>query len=221
MSEAHHDGNHIEAPKAEFTGMNEIAQAVMEERPPFVLVADAHITSEPQDVAASLVESLTQSSTYQPGDVGFYVEALYNYAKPEIGDFSGGVIAWDEYHRDKPNGTNYRGAIQRAIESGVPVHGIDLDKRVDSEGEERMAHWKDQIDKGIEPIKVLLIGAGHMWNDPKKTADLMYRISNDQWAIQNERSYIPPGHSQVIDADISQTVPTDRKYKVIKYNNPT
>lgn len=220
MSETEQGGNPIETPKDELIGMSEIARAVMEERPPFVLVADAHITSEPQDVAVSLVESLAQSSTYQPGDVGFYVEALYDYANPAAGDFSGSVINWDEHHKDKPNGTNYRGTIQRVIDSGVPVHGIDLDKKVDSEGEERMTHWKEQIDKGTEPIKVLLIGAGHMWNDPKKTPDLMYRLGGNQWAIENERAYIPPGHSQVMNADISQSVPTERKYKVVKYTSP-
>ena len=219
MSEAQQDENSIEAPSAEFTGMGEVARAVLEERPRFVLVSDDHITSEPQDVSASLVEALTQSPTYQSGDVGFYVEALYNYANPQTGDFSGGVIKWDEFHKDNPNGTNYRGAIQRAVESGVPVHGIDLDKRVDSEGEERMAHWKAQTDKGIEPIKILLIGAGHMWNDPKKTADLMHRLGNNQWAIQNERAYIPPGYSKVVNADISQSVRTERKYKIVKYSN--
>ena len=195
-------------------------KTVLDERPQYILVADAHIVSEPQDVSASLVEALAQSSAYQPGDVGFYVEALYDYANPAAGDFSGAVIKWDEHHKDKANGTNYKGTIERAIAASVPVHGIDLDKKVDSEGEERMAHWKDQIDKGTESIKVLLIGAGHMWNDPKKTPDLMYRLGGNQWAIENERAYIPPGYSQVIDADISQSVPTERKYKVVKYTNP-
>lgn len=221
MSESQQDGNSIESPKTELTSMSEIAQAVLDERPSYVFVADAHITSEPQDVSASLIEALTQSPAYQHGNVGFYVEALYDYANPAVGDFNGAVIKWDEHHRDEPTGTNYKGTIQRAIDSGVPVHGIDLDKRVDSESEERMTHWKDQIDKGTEPIKVLLVGSGHMWNDPKKTPDLMYRLGGNQWVIQNERAYIPPGHSQVIDADISQSVPTDRKYKVVKYNNPT
>jgi hypothetical protein len=125
--------------------------------------------------------------------LGFYAEALYDYADPKSGDFSGGVITYDEHRRDIFSGTNYRGTIQKIIDSGVPVHGIDLDRNVDSESEERMVHWKAQIDKGDEPIKVLLVGAGHMWNNPQETADLMHRLGNNQWTVQNERAYIPPG----------------------------
>lgn len=219
MSEAKEESKLVESPKDELLGISDIAKAILEERPEFVFISDAHITSEPQDVVASLVESLARVPSYTSGAVGFYVEALYDHATPQTGDFSGSVIAWDDFHKDKPNGTNYRGTIQRAIDVGVAVHGIDLDKRVDSEGEERMIHWQEQIERGVEPIKVLLVGAGHMWNDPKKTADLMYRLGKRQWTIQNERAYIPPGYNQVISADISQSVATDRKYKVAKFEN--
>ena len=84
MSETQQNGNTVENPIPELVGMGAIAQAILEERPPFVLVGDDHITSEPQDVSASLVEALTKSPAYQPGDVGYYVEALYDYAKPEL-----------------------------------------------------------------------------------------------------------------------------------------
>jgi hypothetical protein len=53
--------------------MNEIARAIMAERPPFVIVSDAHVDSVPQNVAASLVEALSRSPTFQPGDIGFYI----------------------------------------------------------------------------------------------------------------------------------------------------
>jgi hypothetical protein len=216
MSETQQDGNPIEAPKAKHINMEGIARAVLEEKPSYVLVADAHITSEPQDVAASLVESLSRDPSFIHDDVGFYVEALYGYAKPESGDFSGSVIAWDDH---KSSETNYRGTIQRAIDAGVAVHGIDLDKRVDSEGEERMVYCQGQIEKGTEPIKVLLIGAGHIWNNPKRSADLMHRLGKRQWIIVNEKAYIPPGYNQVITANISQSVATDRKYIIAKYDN--
>jgi hypothetical protein len=71
MSETPIEGNHIEAPKSELRGMSELAQAILKERPRFVLVADAHITSKPQDVAASLVKTLSQTHSYVHGDIGF------------------------------------------------------------------------------------------------------------------------------------------------------
>lgn len=209
-----------EKPELEMASIGEIARAILEERPPFVLISDNHINSEAQDLAASLLELLSQSPQYHYGDVGFYVEALYDYADPMNGNLSGGVIEWDAHHRDaqnKTDGTNYAGAIQKVIDHGVPVHGIDLDKKVNDEGEERMSHWKRQIDKGKEPIKILLIGAGHIWNDPKKTPDLMYRLEGEQWLIQNEQAFTPAGHAQIITIDISQFVPSGRKYKIVKY----
>ncbi len=207
-----------ELPIPELKGLSAVAQAILDEKPAYVLIPDTHVTAEAQNVSASLIEALTQLPTYKPGDIGFYVEALYDYAHPETGDFSGNVIAWDDCDMNEDDRTDYRNTIQKAINCSVPVYGIDLDKRVDSESAERMTHWKAQIDKGTEPIKILLIGAGHMWNDPNKVPDLMSKLGGNKVAILNEKAYIPPGQSKVMIAEISQSVPVKRKYNVVNYN---
>lgn len=62
------------------------------------------------------------------------------------------------------------------------------------------------------------MGAGHLWNDSRKTADIMYRLGSNQWLIQPETAYTPPGKAQIVNLDISQQIPKAGKQHVVIYN---
>jgi hypothetical protein len=205
----------VEAKDAVLQGLSEVAVGILQERPEYIIISDVHIDSEPQNVAAALLTEIAHLS--KESGVGFYVEALYNYADPAKGDLSGGVVQWDEWNTELKQRTNYRGAIQTAVGLGITTHGIDTDKKVDSESEMRMRHWTEHISKGPEAIKVLLIGAGHTWNNPQKTPDLMHRLKGLQWVISNKRSYDPPGYSKITPINMKGSTLTQQNYKLTEY----
>lgn len=187
----------------ELEGLSVLADQILTEKPDYVVVSDAHVNSEPQKVASALLQALAQSPQYVSDDVGFYVEALYDSAKPAEGDLSGAVIKYDDPAWS--GNTNYRGAIDTALGLRVQVHGIDLNKPgIDQEGKERMLRWKQAIEAGSERIKVLLVGAGHVWNDPRKDSDLMHKLDKPKWLIQNEKAYIPPGFTQNVQVNVGR-----------------
>lgn len=201
----------------ELDGLSVLANQILTKRPQYVIVGDAHVNSEPQNVVVALLQALAQSPHYVSGDVGFYVEALYDSAKPAEGDLSGSVIKYDD---PKWSGnTNYGGAINASLGLNIQVHGIDLNKAgIDQEGKERMLHLKQTVEAGSERIKVLLIGAGHVWNDPRKDADLMHILDKSKWLIQKDGAYIPPGFIQNVQVNVGRSDLTQRKYNVIEYS---
>lgn len=210
-------GEPIKPSNPEITSMSELAGVLLEELPDFVLVGDMRVTSETQDVAAGLIESLALDPLFVPGVVGLYAEALFSSATPETGDFSGNVIKLDEADRDPLNHTNYRGMIKTAIKSKVPVHGIDSDRPTASAADGVAEDLKGEIIKGPEPMKVVLVNFGHMRNTLTDPHDLISRLGHKQCVILNEKIYIPPDHSQVTKADIFPS--TRQKYNIAKYNS--
>jgi len=199
-------------------GLQALAEQVLVEKPEYVIFGDAHITAEHQNITAAFLETLAADPRYRHGGAGLYVEALYDTARPAEGDFSGGVVRYDQ-----PNfggRTKYLAAMQTAIRLGIAVHGIDLQKDVDQESLERMLHWKGAIESGTEQTKVLLVGAGHLWNDAGKPADLMYLLGKTQLVASNERAYNPPGFSERMPLEVARPDITDRQYVVAKYQLP-
>lgn len=217
MSEIHPEGTQDTETK-ELGSIKDLANSILTEKPEYVIISDQHINSEPQDVAKVLIESLCESSSYIPGQIGFYVEALYSTSDPSQNNFDGGVVKWDEF-KDRARPTNYRSTIQIAVDKQIPTHGVDLNKNIDSESEERMQHWEQVIKSGAEPTKILLVGGGHLWNDQRNTADIMKRLGKNQWVIENEKAYSPPGSTSQTNFDLSASVKTDRKYILLKYKN--
>lgn len=200
----------------ELEGLSAVAGQILTEKPDYVVVSDTHVNSEPQNITSALLQALAQSPQHAGGDVGFYVEALYDSAKPAQGDFSGSVIKYDD--PTQSGDTNYQGVINTALGLNMQVHGIDLNKPgVDQEGKERMLHWKQAVEGGSERIKLLLVGSGHIWNDPKKDADVMHRLNKPKWLIENARAYIPPGFTQTLQVNIGRPDLTQRKYNIVKY----
>ncbi len=196
----------------EVNGLAELAELVYQERPAYIHIPDAHFVPDPQQLSLALLKALKSNPRYLPGEVGFYVEALFSDANPQEGNYSSGLIAYDE------NGqTKYRETLEQATALDIPPHGIDLNKRIDQEGEERMSHWVRQIEKGTEPIKVLLIGAGHIWNNPKKTPDLMYRLDGKQWVIENTRAYKAPGYSGEMSLHLNDPSISKADFVVLTY----
>ncbi len=61
MSENQLDGVQFKIRKPEIIGMNDVVDMILKEKPCFVYVSDVHITSEPQDVAASLLENISRA----------------------------------------------------------------------------------------------------------------------------------------------------------------
>lgn len=201
-------------------GVEKVAQFILKERPNYIIIADVHITAEPQDLAAAILQATVNQPNYKPGELGFYVEALFDTARPEQGDFSGSVINWDEWHKDEPQkNTHYRMAIESAVTNHVPVHGLDLNKKVDSESLERTAHWLAQLAKGKEPIKVLLIGAGHVWNNTKMTSDVLSRIPGKTFVLKNVEAYPPPGFVATANVDFASPQLAKRTYRFDIYES--
>lgn len=191
--------------------MADLANQILTSRPDYVLVNDAHITSEPQRAALALIEHLTKDPSYKAGTVGFYVEALNSDSDVAKDKLSGGVLNYDANGK-----TKYGEVIQKAQKLGVNVHGIDI-PGYDSESDERMLHWEKTIKDGREPIKVLLVGAGHIWNNSSNTADLVTRLGKTQWVFSTTVSYSPPGYKDAQEINTSQALETERKYKITKY----
>jgi len=173
-------------------GLQELARLVLNEGPDYVVFSDSHVGPDAQHVSAAFLQTTFADPDYASGGVGFYVEALYDTARPEEGDFSGGVIGWDVNGK-----TRYRETVQKVVDLGVPVHGIDIDDpEIGPEDDKRMRHWQRVIEAGPEDVKVLLVGGGHLFNNPQKTADLMYRLDGEQWVADTDRAYKPPGASE-------------------------
>lgn len=100
MAEVPQNGSTIEKPQSECIDITGLAQRILDEQPAYVLIADTHVDCDQQHLAAHLLEVLSQLPSYNQGSVGFYVEALYEHANPATGDFSGGVIRWDDFHEE-------------------------------------------------------------------------------------------------------------------------
>jgi len=211
-------GNHeiIIEPEKEVRGLDALAEVILHEKPQYFIVTDAHIFSEPQDITASIIEAISRNPNYSKGQVGFYVEALFDSAKPEAGDFRGDVILWDDEATER-SGTNYRGTIQRSVDQEVPVHGIDLDKNMHPDSKERIDHWERIIRDGKEDIKVILAGGGHFWNDQTKPTDLMHRLTGEKWVLRNEKASEMPGIIASIPVDLTPDIATKYTYTILKY----
>lgn len=200
-------------------GVEKVAQFLLKERPNYIVIPDVHMVSEPQDISAALLQAIHSQPNYKPGDVGFYVEALFDTARPEQGDYSGSVVLWDDWHNDPKKGTRYRDAIASTVQLKIPVHGLDLEKKVDGESLERTNHWLTQLQKGQEPMKVLLIGAGHVWNDIKRTADVLSRIQGKTMVLRNIEAYSPPKVRAIADVDFASPELAKRKYRLDIYES--
>lgn len=197
-----------EKPQLQFSSMDELAHSINTHTPNFVIVSDSHYTPQPQILAADLISRIVDDTQSPERNVGFYVEALYS-DQGDNDDFNGAVIQHDAQGK-----TRYSETIHQVQNRGVKVSGIDTREPVDSESEERINHWVDQISKGNEAVKILLIGSGHIWNDSQNPSDLIHRLTGKVWVILNEHAYVPPNYSQIYKAHISRST----TYKVVEYS---
>lgn len=204
--------NFSEKPVEALPNMANIVEQILTKRPEYVIVADAHVNSKPQEVATALIEQITKNKNYKPGMVGFYVEALDSDSDPANGKMTGGVLN----HDNDGGKTAYRKSVEKVLALGVNVKGVDV-ANTSWDSQIRMDNWEKVIKSGNEPIKILLIGGGHLWNDSKKPFDLIARLGKTQWIIGNQEGYSPPGYSEIIQIDISKSVNQDRKHKITKY----
>lgn len=201
----------------EINGLPALAELVFKLQPAYIHVSDVHITAVPQEITQALLRSIHASPLYISGKVGFFVEALDSTANPHKGDLHGAVLNWDSEGK-----TNYHGVIQTAVDLNIPTYGIDLNEQgIDARSERRMFHWQQQIEKRKERIKILLLGSGHLFNNKKETADIMHRLKGDQWVIEREKAYSPPGYKECIPLNIGDVTLTKEMYKVLQYPEGT
>lgn len=167
--------------------LQELTEKVKRERPRYIFIGDVHFSPDRKELSSALIHEQKKEGL----DAGLYVEALYSTADVQEGDYSGSVIKWDNRIR----GMTYRELID-SVREMVPVHGIDHPdypgKIKDGESKERVEHWRKSIQRGEQDVKVILVGAGHIWNDEGNPADIVSLMNGPFWLIKRQRAYAPP-----------------------------